>query len=345
MQRTRKDGNPLNLPARCHFKHNAYWYIHAHSGRWENLGSDINKARIKSTHYNHDLLTELTMSWFIDEYILHFEQLVVLKQKAPRTLSDYQQYARMLTTHFGHLKPDMISSADISHYLLLQQQQGRGVRANREKALLASIFNWLIKSGQGNVQTNPCARISRNQETPRVRIITDHEYQTIYQLATPHVQLAMELSYCTLQAPFSVLTLRRNALCLNNNELLLQLTQTKTSAKLSIALNEQVQQLIQQVTAKPISALPEDDGYLLVSRLGKPYSCSGIAAMLHRYQKSSKIAPFGLQDVKVKGANDLMQSGVPIEVISERLGHKHLTITRQFFNLHTALGKLGSAPG
>ncbi|PRC91934.1 tyrosine-type recombinase/integrase [Solimicrobium silvestre] len=329
MQRERKDGNPLNLPARCHYKHNAFWYIHALTGKWENLGTDIHHARHLAVHYNNDTPANHTMAWIIDDYLLHFEQLVKLKQKAARTLSDYQHYALPLKAHFGALNPEMIDAEQVKNYLDINQQLGRGVRANREKTLLGSVFAWLISTGGGNITVNPCTKIGGNKETPRVRYVSDLDYLAIYQLATPQVQLAMQLAYKTLQNPAEVLRIQRDAIQTDQGVHFIHLIHSKTNKALKIEIDKQLQQAIDNVL--PATSTQH---YLLASRLGTPYTPTGIAAMLHRYQKNGGIASFGLQDLKVKGALDLAQSGIAIETICDLLGHKSLAVTENFLKHH-----------
>ena len=236
MQKERKDGNPLNLPARCHFKHNAFWYIHAQTGKWENLGADVNKARLKAEHYNRDSATDQAMSWHIDAYLLHFEKLVELQQKAPRTLLDYQNYAKQLKAAFGDLLPEQIQAKQIQAYLTSNQQLGRGVRANREKALLSAVFSWLIANNKGNVSANPCRDIARNQESPQRRYISNEQFQSVRQQAIPAIQLAMDLAYYTLQNPADIIKLRRTAIQTDNDSVYLKFAHPKSGKPLSIVI-------------------------------------------------------------------------------------------------------------
>ncbi len=326
MQRERKNGNPLNLPARCHFKHGAYWYVHALSGKWENLGGDIDKARHKAEHYNHG--PSLTMDWYIDAFLLQFEQQVKLEHKAPRTLTDYEHYAVTLKNHFGTAAPADIGREQVVEFLNQNQQQGRGVRANREKALLSSIYSWLISQGQASV--NPCIHIPSNSEKPRQRYVTHEEYHAVFQAATPAIQLALELAYVTLQNPASIVNLRRKAIEFRADCGFLHLNCSKDGSPVQIALHGY---LLQHLRPLSTCTNPTDD-FILVSRLGKPYSTSGIAAMLHRYQQRAQVAPFGLQDIKVKGALDLANSGTPLLSIANLLGHRSISMTQHYLNLH-----------
>ena len=333
MQKERKDGNPLNLPARCHFKHNAFWYIHAQTGKWENLGADVNKARLKAEHYNRDSATDQTMSWHIDAYLLHFEKLVELQQKAPRTLLDYQNYAKQLKAAFGDLLPEQIQAKQIQAYLTSNQQLGRGVRANREKALLSAVFSWLIANNKGNVSANPCRDIARNQESPQRRYISNEQFQSVRQQAIPAIQLAMDLAYYTLQNPADIIKLRRTAIQTDNDCVYLKFAHPKSGKPLSIALNQQLQDQLKAALGLSDLSSITDSAVILMSRLGKPYTTSGIAAMLHRYQQVAQVNSFGLQDIKIKGALDLIAAGTSIEIVHDLLGHSTMASTQRFLNL------------
>ncbi len=325
MQRQRKDGNPLRLPARCHYKHGAFWYVHS-VGRWESLGSDIAKACEKAGHYNKHVQANGTVAWCIDAYLLHLEQLVKLGKKAARTLSDYQKYALSLKDYFGKMRLDEVQAHHVKTYLDINDKLGRGVSANREKALLSGAFSWIIGSQQGVIVLNPCAKAGRNKEMARARYVSDEEYHAVQSLATPNVQLAMELMYRTLQSPSDVLRYRRDAIRMCDGKRIFRFRQDKTKRTLDIEIDAHFQVMIEHGAGA--------GDYLLVSRLSKPYTPNGMASMLHRYQKIAGIASFGLQDLKAKGATDMYQSGVALDIICELLGHKSVSTTEVYVKQH-----------
>ncbi|MDB5825654.1 MAG: hypothetical protein JWR21_4358 [Herminiimonas sp.] len=321
MQRQRKDGNPLKLPARCHYKHGAFWYVHP-TGKWESVGTDIVKARQAAENFNDDSSEHGSMGWYVDEFLVYFKSQVESKKRAERTLLDYRKYSTGIKGYFGHLRPDAVAAHHVKMYLDMNSEFG----ANREKALLSSTFSWMINNGKGGIKLNPCSMTGRNKEVPRGRYVSDEEYKAVHALATPNAQLAMELMYKTLQRPSDVLRYRRDAITTFNGKRVFRFTQGKTKKIMYIEIDDHFQEMINRGAT--------EGEYLLVARHGTHYTTDGLAAMLHRYQKTGGVESFGLQDLKAKGATDMYQAGVPIEVICELLGHKSVTTTEIYIKQH-----------
>ena len=75
----------------------------------------------------------------------------------------------------------------------------------------------------------------------------------------------------------------------------------------------------------------------IINRDGKPYCLSGIDSnyrrALNKYRKQKKLStgfmpePFGIYDLKGKGATDMYQSGIALEYIQALAGHESVTTT------------------
>ena len=63
----------------------------------------------------------------------------------------------------------------VAEYLDTSLELGQGMRANREKACLSSMFTWLIRTGQAGVKKNPHKGVKRNKDTKRERYVEDEE--------------------------------------------------------------------------------------------------------------------------------------------------------------------------
>ncbi|MDB5842518.1 MAG: hypothetical protein JWQ23_4470 [Herminiimonas sp.] len=315
--------------------------MHALTGKWENLGIDLVKARDRAAHYNDDAESHGSVGWFLDEYLAHFEALVKDGKKAARTLSDYRKYASPVKAYFGNMSPDAVAAQHVKSYLDMNHTLGRGVSANRERALLSGAFSWMISTGRVTIKLNPCLKTGRNKEAPRGRYVSDEEYKVVHALATPNVQLAMDLIVKTLQRPSDVLRYRRDAIQVVGGKKFFSFMQGKTGKEIQIEIDDDFELVLTR------AALTGD--YLIVSRLDQPYTPSGIAAMLHRYQKVGGIASFGLQDLQVKGAIDMVEAGIPLKTVSDLLGHSSIATTEIHINRHlktrTAYKKTTPFPG
>lgn len=68
------------------------------------------------------------------------------------------------------MRPNDFKPTHGAQYLAQRRKLGRGVRANREMAALASAFNWGMANGMA--ESNPCRGIRRNKEKPRQRAVS-----------------------------------------------------------------------------------------------------------------------------------------------------------------------------
>lgn len=186
MGRQRRDDSQ-GLPSRVYLRRGSFFYVHR-SGKWENLGKDLVAARRKAEHYADPTGTYGTMTWWLQQFLLDFEQQVRAKLKSERTLEDYQgaigtaDAPGPLRAFFGAMLPTQIEPRHLATYLEVGAKAGRAVRANRERACLSSCISWMLRNGHGGLQVNVCMRASgvkRNAESARDRYVTDAEYREL----------------------------------------------------------------------------------------------------------------------------------------------------------------------
>lgn len=343
MGRKRKDDS-LGLPPRVYLRHGSFFYAHR-SGKWENLGKDLAVARRKAEHYADPTGTYGTMTWFLQQFLLDFEQQVAAKLKSGRTLADYQDAIGTadapgpLRAYFGAMLPAQIEPSHVSEYLEIGAKAGRGVRANRERACLSSCISWMLRRGMGSIKVNPCMRASgvqRNTETARDRYVTDAEFRATFEAAPTQVRLLMLLTYRTLQRPdsdilqWTAATVRRTPA----GTRVLAFEQHKTKRQIQIALAGELEALIDRAIGQtPVLRQP-----IVHTMDGGVYTYTGISAMLKRAQAKVRktvptlkgMAPFGFRDLKGKGATDMWLAGEPIERIQLLCGHSKASTTEVY---------------
>ena len=197
--------NPLNLPQRVYAKHGAFYYHHP-KGRWEHLGRDLEAVKRRAAEIANGLGAEYgTTSFYLDEFLTACRRRVNAADLAPRTLEDYTRDSEPLKAFFGAMYPIGVEPSHVAEYLDTNLELGRGVRANREKACLSSMFTWLIRTGQAGVKTNPCKGVKRNKETKRERYVEDDEMHATLEKAPAQVWAMAELVYRTLQRPEDII--------------------------------------------------------------------------------------------------------------------------------------------
>lgn len=349
MGRKRKDGDPLGLAGtRLAIRRGRFFYIHRDSGKWEDVGTDVGAAKKQAARYNNPGDGFGTMAYWFAEFLFDFKQLVAAKKRSQRTLDDYTEYAAddgPLIAAFGKTFPERITPGMVQSYLEenAKLDPPRPVPANREKSLLSSCLSWMIRNDKvPGLVVNPCMRASgivRNEESPRDRYVTHEEYRAVYDAGNRAVRLAMELVYRTLQRPeVDVLAWTPANVKTKDGAKVLRFNQSKTGTLIDIALVGELGALV----AEAIGTVPQLRQPILHRLDGDAYTYDGISAMLKQAQDKVRAAQkktggpladmpsFGLRDLKGKGATDMWQDGVAIELIQLLCGHKDKATTEKY---------------
>lgn len=344
MGRKRKDPDQ-GLPSRVYLRRGTFFYAHPVTGKWENLGKDLAAARRRAEHYADTSGTYGTMAWWLQQFLIDCEARVKGKDLAERTLADYQaavgttEAPGPLLAYFGAMLPADVKPTHVSDYLDIGAKTGRPTRANRERACLSSCMSWLLRTGKvPELQVNPCMRASgvrRNAERPRELYVEHAWYAATYRHAPASVQLLMELTYRTLQRPESdIIKWTSTTVRVKDGARVLSFRQHKTGRQVDIALAGRLAELVQGA----IGSIPQLHRPLVHTQHHKPYSYSGISAMLKRAQAKAResdkalatMPPWGFRDLKGKGATDLWLAGEPIERIQLLCGHAKKTTTETY---------------
>lgn len=334
MGRKRKS-NQLGLDpkrhARLYPKHGAFYYVHK-DGRWERLGTDLAEAKAKAEHYNDASGTFGTMAYWLDEFVLHCEKRVGLSKAqrglSKRTYEDYKENVTVLKDFFGKMLPSSVEPYHVAQYLDIGAQDGRPVRANREKSCLSAAFSWMLRQPDAGVRLNPCVGVKRNPEQKRERYVEDAEFAAVYAIAEKSVRAFMDLIYRTLQRPEDILGWSSKHIVAKIDQgvkkRVIRTKQGKTGADLDIEITPEIDAILQTIYGPlgPFVGMP-----LIHTKKGRPYTYSGLCAMLQRYRKKAKVDNFGFYDLKGKGATDMWLSGVPLEKVQVLCGHESVTTT------------------
>lgn len=337
MGRTRKSRK--DLPTRVYVKHNSYYYVYP-NGKWKRLSSvgQEREMRVAWAHLEQPIVTFGTVAALLDEYLTKY----AATKKAPRTYRDNLKEAEYLKAFFGEMRPQDVQARHVGAYLE-ENQTTRAVRANREKALLSHVFTWAMRHPVWGcvVLNNPCKGVVRNPETKRIRIVDDAEYLAVFKLAIRNVQRLMTLIYRTLQRPSDILQLGpKNIVQRIVNGVptdVLQFKQSKTGVIVEIILSNEIREALFDVESHTITQTPYKPQFFIINRYGKPYTLDGMnsnfANALNKYRKQIEVltggkqSPFGLYDLKGKGATDMFQNGIPLEQIQALAGHESVRTT------------------
>jgi len=343
MGRARKDGDPLGLAGtRLSFRNGAFYYRHRGTNRWERIGTDVKVAKERAALYNDPDGVFGTVSYWLDQFLLHYAQLVKAGTRAQRTLDDYKKNVGPLKAFFGSMLTEHIKPIHVQTYIDIGSEAGRAVRANREIACLSSCLSWLMRTGQTILQVNPCMQASgtkKNSESQRERYVTHEEYRDVWEVANVQVRMLMELTYRTLQRPESDILQWTAAIATrdpHSGRRILEFTQSKTGKRVRIAMTEQLELLI----LRAVGPRPQPTQTLVHTRQGHAYTYTGITSMLTQAVKKvnkvreskglPRLLAFGFRDLKGKGATDMWLGGTPIEQIQLLCGHADKATTEKY---------------
>lgn len=351
MGRKRKDGDPMGMAGtRLAYKRGKFWYRHREDDRHEDFGTDIAAAKRRAAALNNPQGAYGTIRYWAPLFLADFRLRVAAGARAQRTLDDYAGYLEEsdasdpenprpgspLMIFFGSMQVEAIKPNHVQSYLDKQEQLGRPVQGNREKACLSSLLSWLLVREDSPITVNPCMRrsgVTRNGESKRDRYVTHDEYREVFAVATRSERLLMEITYRTLQRPESdIIKWTTQHLKVVDGRRALSFTQNKTKRQHQVFLTADLEALLPVPNKVVTLAERRSPEPLVRTRDGKFYTYTGLYGMLQRSIAKANaarakrgIAPmeaFGYRDLKGKGATDMyFIDKVPIETIQHLLAH------------------------
>ncbi len=256
------------------------YYYNASNNKRIPLGDNLNEARIEwAKHENagapSGCFRQVVAEWKVEE----------LLARGRYTQAQYLKYLAELDAAFGHIPLEHIVPVLCQQYL---SQRSAKVMANRELALLSTIFNWARRTGRTNA-ANPLGGVKRNKEAPRKVYVTDEQFALGYAAAPPWLQDAMDLALFTGQRPGDVLKMTRQDV----RDGCLWITQDKTGARLRIEVVGRFKDALERIltrsrTVQSVYLVADDKGQrVTVDRLQKAFQVAR-GSMLWQFREFRK---------------------------------------------------------
>lgn len=328
MGRRRK--NRPDLPPRVYAKHGAYYFV-AKDGEWIWLGRDLHAALQRYA----DFAAAPALGRMADIMERYLREVV--PKKAARTRENNKREMVPLKAVFGHMEPGEITPQGIYAYLDSRKRQVKRkqpdgtvkvielpapIAANRELALLSSVFKYAIRWGLA--AENPCRLVSRNPEAPRRRYVQPHEYRAIYAIAPPVIQCAMDLARQTGLRLGDLLRLNERE---NVREEGLYVETGKTGKRLLFEWTPKLQEAVDRAralrgtTLRPIT--------IIANRSGQRYTLTGFTTMWQKLMTKALregviTERFRFHDLRAVAADNAEQP-------SELLGHDDPRVTNRIY--------------
>lgn len=304
------------LPNRVYKKHGAYYYVTPVDRKWVRLGkteSEMYNALAKLMDFQNTKPD--TMAHYFARY-----QKEVLPTKSARTQQEYAAQLKTLSVAFGAMHPEQIKPAHVYQYM--DARIDTKVAANREKALLSTVYAYLIR--WGIVEVNPCKVVKSFTEKARDRYVTDAEYQAVLALASPVMRAAMEIAVNTGMRQGDILKLKY-ADCTQQG---IPVTQNKTGKK---QIFEWTPGLIDALeSAKSHKRHADSISYIIANGHGQAYTSAGFRsnwqAMMKKALDTGAIKNhFTFHDLRAKAGSDTQGNA------QELLGHASAATTNRIY--------------
>ena len=289
------------------------------------LGSDygmaiIEYAKLEKSRTSSALVqTILTFAYVAEIYMKE-----VVPTKAPATQKDNARELKQLLSFFNDPPAPLegIEPQHVRQYLRYRAKTAP-VRANREKALLSSIWNFARQAGYTSL-ANPCSGVKGNKETGRDTYIEDDVMAKVYAHADQPLKDALDLFYLTGQRIAD--TLKMDERDIRDDKLSVQ--QGKTKAKRRIEVIGELKVVIDRI-------MKRKEGYrirstrLIVMDNGQPMTSSMLRGRFDAARKAAGVEKedFQMRDLRAKAGTDKAESSGDILQARDQLGHTTVVMT------------------
>jgi integrase len=277
-------------------KHGAYYYVLTvgKKKKWIRLSDEYGAALNLWADYEGQRIHEgETVGSAIDRYLVE-----TLRQKSPRTQTDYMAYSTRIREVFGDVHLDDVKKTHIAQYLDRRKNKNGDpapVAANREIAMLSSVYQQAIRWGW--TERNPCRGVTKNSEKRRTRHVTEEEIVQLKQNLDEQMQCIVDLVLLTALRKSDVLRLRLSDLIDEG----LEVNVSKTGRVLVFQWTDELRRAIDRVRSlrRRIGSL-----YLFSTRKGLPYKVSGFDSIWQRAVKRSGLSNLTFHDLRAKALTD-----------------------------------------
>lgn len=300
MGRPRKHGRPL--PPYCYAR--GKWVYYRPRGESPiRIGSvDDSDAALwreyERAAVNHTTGNRPTLSWMLDSFrnSPRFQRLAVSTRKQYETYINSVCAEKVAHGSFGDTLLADLSPGTFRRYMDLYAD--KPVIANRRLAMLKVAFGWAFERDM--VASNPVKAVSKHQERPRDRYVTDAEYQAVLARAPAHLQACMELAYLCRLRSIEVLALGERDL----TDAGIRVDRVKGSKAQIIGWSGRLRSAIDIARSYGRPSL-----HLITTQSGTPLSMDGFRSGWNRLMRHAKadgaIAErFTFHDLKAKGVSD-----------------------------------------
>ena len=254
-----------------------------------------------------------------DEARKKFEAWAVANKKRG-TAGAYRECLRRLAESFSGKRLSQMSSFLVEGHKQRRIQAGARVRANRELAVLKSLFNrcreWKLFEGENPV----CAVKLTKEPRQRLRFLEAHEEAALLaECAEPLRTLVLVGTNCGLRLRSEALTLRWADIDVERKSLTVAAAYAKSGTSRTVSLNS--------VVLAALTQLPKRSEFVFAKPSGKPYhALRGFRPACQRAGLTG-VTPHTLRHTF---ATRLVENGVDLRTVQELGGWATLSLIQRY---------------
>jgi integrase len=284
-----------------------------------NLGHDLNEAKKRLLKTAGEQPAQVTVGDRLDDLLKYRQKQMKAGKLAASTLDTNVAEIVHLKKAFGKMHPQDVTRPNIWSYLHEYRGLEAPVRANREIALLSTMFNRAV--GAGLIASNPCAGVKRNEEEPRDRLIAEVELRSFFRFAWrlsdagKRIALAVGIAYLTGKAQGQILKLTKDQLLAEG----IYFPKRKRGAATQVGWTKLLAKMIKAAIAMPSTADPR---FVIHTQSGTGYTSSGFKSMWQRLMtewEEKGNERFTFHDIRAKTVTDVIDQG---RKASDLTGHR-----------------------
>lgn len=294
-----------------------------------NLGHDLRAAKKRLLEIDGEIAAPGSVADLLDDLLKERKKKVASGKLAAATLASNELEVDQLKKAFGKMRPEDVKPSHVWAYLHKFRGAESPVRANREVALLSTLFNRAM--GAGIVDRNPCVGVERNEEAPRERLVSDAELRAFCRWARRRSDAgaraahAAMIAYLTGKAQGQVLKLSRQQLQPDG----ILFGKRKRGAAVLVGWSRRLRAYVAAALAMPCDITPM---YVVHAQSGTPYSSDGFKSIWQRLMKEWVEAGnerFTFHDLRAKSVTDVSDQG---RKASELTGHRTEAIVASVYD-------------
>lgn len=299
-------------------RHDTYYTIDRNN-KYINLGHDLLEAKRQLLEMEGRAPQRGTVEDYLEQLMAARLKMVKARKLAQSTWDTNELEVIQLNKAFGKMDPPAVRPKHVWQYLHQTRGAENPVRANREIALLSTMYNRLI--GAGVVDINPCNGVERNNEESRTRLVTDTEFKAFLKFCTrrsesgKRMALAAYIAYLTGKAQGQILKMTRHQISHEG----IAFSARKRGAGTLVEWTARLRKLVRYALAMPCTVSPL---YVIHTQSGTPYTSDGFKSNWQRLMNEwveQGNERFTFHDLRAKAVTDLTEQG---RKASDLTGHR-----------------------